>query len=113
MDRKIKNINYSVSIVPLEDGGYMANVLELKGCYTVGKTLAEIEKNLPEAIDSYIGALKKLNKPIPKPIEKRNFSGELRLRIPKELHKQLTLIAKMNNVSLNTFIISLLSQKTA
>ena len=105
MDRTTKNINYSVSITPLEGGGYMATVLELKGCYTVGETLAEIEENLPEAIESYIGALKKLNKPIPKPIEKRTFSGELRLRIPKELHKKLTLNAKINNVSLNTFII--------
>jgi len=111
MDRKIKNIDYSVTVVPLEDGGYMANVLELKGCYTVGNTLAEVEQNLPEAIESYVGALKKLNKPIPEPIKKRNFSGELRLRIPKELHKELTLNAKINNVSLNTFIISLLAHK--
>jgi len=113
MDKKIKNIDYSVSIVPLDEGGYIANVLELKGCYTVGETLSEIEKNLPEAIESYIGALKKLNRQIPQPIKKRRFSGELRLRIPRDLHKELTLNAKINNVSLNTLIISLLSQKIA
>lgn len=59
MKIKFRDKEYSVSISSLDEGGYMATVDELDGCYSVGETLNEIEGNLPDALQSYIGALEK------------------------------------------------------
>ncbi len=39
----------------------------------------------------------------------RDYSGNLRVRLPKHLHRQLDESARRNEVSLNTFIVSSLS----
>lgn len=45
--------------------------------------------------------------PLPNYIE--SFSGQLRLRLPKSLHRQLSEAAAEDNVSLNSYLISLVS----
>lgn len=42
--------------------------------------------------------------------EDKTYSGRLSVRIPKELHKELTKAAAENNVSLNQFILYKLSR---
>ena len=48
-----------------EEGGYWAKVVELPGCYTQGETIEEIEENVKDAIDTYLGALEELGEPPP------------------------------------------------
>jgi predicted RNase H-like HicB family nuclease len=51
---------------PEEDGGgYWAEVEELPGCFASGDTLDELEKDVREAIESHIAALREVGKPIP------------------------------------------------
>ncbi len=50
-------------------------------------------------IDEYLEDCKKEGKEPDKP-----FSGQFNLRITPELHRQITLKAKKQNVSLNTFV---------
>jgi antitoxin HicB len=51
---------------PEEDGGgYWAEVEELPGCFGSGETLDELERDVRDAIDSHIAALKEVGKPVP------------------------------------------------
>ncbi|MCX6814502.1 MAG: type II toxin-antitoxin system HicB family antitoxin [Candidatus Aenigmarchaeota archaeon] len=52
-----------------EDGVYVAEVPELPGCISQGKTREEAIKNARDAITGYLFSLKKHNEPIPFPIE--------------------------------------------
>lgn len=44
-------MEFTVIIEKDEDGYYVAEVPDLKGCYTQGKTLDEVLKNIREVID--------------------------------------------------------------
>lgn len=52
-----------------EDGFYVAEVSELPGCISQGKTRQEAISNIRDAITGYLFSLKKHNEPIPFPIE--------------------------------------------
>ena len=48
-----------------EDGGYKASVPALPGCHTWGDTKRDAYKQALEAIEAYLGSLKKEGDPIP------------------------------------------------
>ena len=54
-----------------EDGQYIGTVPNIKGCHSYGKTLDELLKNIEEAIEANLEALKAENRAIPF----SNFSG--------------------------------------
>lgn len=61
----MESIKYRVVIERDEDGMYLARVPDLPGCATEGKTRKELMKNVKEAIQAYIEALKKHGDPVP------------------------------------------------
>ena len=61
-------MRYTVILEKGEDGYIVANVPALPGCITQGKTREEALKNAKEAIESYIGSLKKHKEPIPEDV---------------------------------------------
>ena len=44
------------------DGYFIGEVLDLPGCYSHGKTIGELMKNIREAIELYLETLVELNK---------------------------------------------------
>ena len=58
-------LRYRVIIEKDEDGILVAKVPDLPGCATEGKTRAELMKNVKEAIQAYIEALKEHGEPVP------------------------------------------------
>ena len=58
-------LRYSVIIEKDEDGMLVAEVPDLPGCATEGKTRAELMKNVKEAIQAYIEALKERGELVP------------------------------------------------
>jgi predicted RNase H-like HicB family nuclease len=54
-----------------EDGQYIGTVPNIKGCHSYGETIDELLKNIEEAIEANLEALKAENKTIPT----SNFSG--------------------------------------
>ncbi|MBU0592074.1 MAG: type II toxin-antitoxin system HicB family antitoxin [Candidatus Micrarchaeota archaeon] len=46
----MKKYNFTVLIEKDEDGMFVAEVPDLKGCYTQGKTLQEVLENIKEVI---------------------------------------------------------------
>ncbi|HMK93963.1 MAG TPA: type II toxin-antitoxin system HicB family antitoxin [Candidatus Limnocylindrales bacterium] len=49
--------DFEVVLLDNEAGGYVAIVPALPGCQTCGETLAEVMKNVREAIAIYLGTL--------------------------------------------------------
>jgi predicted RNase H-like HicB family nuclease len=58
-------LRYRVIIEKDEDGMLVTKVPDLPGCATEGKTRAELMKNVKEAIQAYIEALKEQGEPVP------------------------------------------------
>jgi len=52
-----------------EDGFFIAQVPEMSGCISQGKTREEALRNIKDAIQGYLESLKKHNEPIPPSIE--------------------------------------------
>jgi predicted RNase H-like HicB family nuclease len=50
-----------------EDGGWGASSPDLPGCVAVGRTRAEVEKLIGEAIPMHIEMMREVGEPIPEP----------------------------------------------
>jgi predicted RNase H-like HicB family nuclease len=58
-------MKFRVLIEQDEDGVFVAQCPSLPGCISQGKTRAEAEANIRDAIAGYLESLKKRNEPIP------------------------------------------------
>lgn len=61
-------MKYRVLLTQDEDGIYVAEVPNLPGCISDGKTRDEALANIKEAITGYIASLEKHGDPLPSPI---------------------------------------------
>lgn len=94
-----------------DDEGFIALVPELTGLSAFGETPSEALKELETAKEAYIGVFEEDGCDLPEPKKLPDFSGQLRLRLPKSLHAELSRAAERDGVSLNTHIVSLLSDQ--
>lgn len=58
-------MEYTVIFHQAEEGGYWAEVPALPGCYSQGEAIEETVKNIREAIEAHIEALKEEGQEIP------------------------------------------------
>jgi len=93
------------------DKAYIATVSELPGLSAFGSSPEEAVKELSIAKKAYLDVLEEDGEEIPEPDLLKPFSGQTRLRLPKTLHESLTNGAKKEGVSLNTYIVQLLSER--
>jgi len=56
-------------IVEKAKGNYSAYVPDLPGCVTTGKTIAEVHRNMQEAIELHLEGMLRSGEPIPEPAE--------------------------------------------
>ena len=95
-----------------EDEGYIAVAPDLPGTSAWGKTEAEAIKELRIAVALWIKAAGKVGNPIPRPSDRSdvNYSGKFLMRVPKRLHAELAHAAKGQGVSLNQYVLYLLTK---
>jgi len=101
------NLNYEIKIRRLteeEGGGWFAEIPILPGCKSDGETSEEAIVNLNDAKKCWIEASLELGRPVPEPTTDY-FSGQLRIRMPKSLHRTLSEKAREENISLNQLIV--------
>ncbi|AUT02544.1 toxin-antitoxin system HicB family antitoxin [Nostoc sp. CENA543] len=103
------NLQYPVTLYPDVEGGYVAQIKDLPGCLTQGETLEETINNINEARELWIETAYETGDEIPLPSTDENYSGKLLLRMPKSLHRRLAEAAEKENVSLNQYLVFLLS----
>lgn len=94
-----------------EDGiYYLGRYLEIPEARTHGDTIDELERRMEEVLELSIELRLKNGEEIPEPFDNEDFSGKFTLRLPKSLHKELSLAAKEENVSLNQYAVYQLSK---
>lgn len=103
------NLQYPVTLYPDPEGGYVAQIKDLPGCLTQGETLEETMANIQEARELWISTAYAHSDDIPNPCNDESYSGKLLVRMPKSLHRRLAETAENEGVSLNQYIVSLLS----
>ena len=96
-----------------QEGGYLAEVLELPGCISEGDTPEEAYSNLQEAMEGWIAAALDRKQPIPEPVGDREYSGHFPLRISTELHRAAALRAAQEGISLNQWIARAIAAQVA
>jgi predicted RNase H-like HicB family nuclease len=95
-----------------EDEGYIAVAPDLPGCSAFAETQSQALSELKDAITAWIEAARSAGNPVPEPSRpsvERQASGKVLLRMPRSLHAELVQTAKHDNVSLNQYIVYLLT----
>ena len=93
-----------------EDQAYIATCPDFPGVSGFGDTteqaLAEAAVSLRLAVETY----QEEGWPLPEPQAQPSYSGQFRVRLPKSLHAQVVEQATVEGVSLNTVIVTYLSE---
>lgn len=105
---------YTIEITP-DDGSFFVRVKELQGCISVGKTRYEAFEMIDDAMREWLTAALEdgFEIPLPKSPQEERYSGKFPLRLPKSLHRELAQKAQEDNVSLNQYLVMLLSERNA
>jgi len=91
------------------DGGYVISFPDLPGCLTQAETIAEIGLRAEEARTLWIETEYEAGEDIPPPSRAPKHSGRFNLRLAKSLHARLVESAEREGVSLNQYVVTLLS----
>ena len=97
------NINhYTYRVTWLqEDGEHVGLCTEFPSLSWLSATPETALAGIRKLVASVVKDLKASAEPIPVPLSEKRYSGEFRVRIPPELHRQLATEAAEQGVSLN------------
>jgi predicted RNase H-like HicB family nuclease len=96
-----------------EDAGFIAEAPDMPGCSAFGETQEEALTELNDAKIAWMEAAAAAGNPIPEPSVLPEVSGKFLVRMPKSLHARLSMDAAREGVSLNQFVVYLLTQHQA
>lgn len=102
---------YARILIPDEQGGYAAEILEFPGCFAEGETADEAIQTLERAAESWIQAALDQGQEIPSPFMNQGYAGKVALRLPRSLHRQATQFAERDGTSLNQFLVSAIAAR--
>jgi len=103
---------YSINLIwSDEDNCYVATISEFPGLSAFGDTPEEAVEEAKIALKGFLKVYEEDGCTIPEPKILKPFSGQTRLRLPKSLHATLSQEALKEGVSLNSYIIHLLSER--
>lgn len=107
------SLPYRVEIFPEEDGsGFTAVIPDLPGCMTSADTVEELWEMIDEAKALWLEVALSEGAfiPDPTPIAEEEYSGKFVIRLPRSLHRQLSIRSDKENTSLNQLVVMLLSE---
>ena len=97
-----------------EDEGYIAIAPDLPGSSAFGESEAEALRELDDVITGWIAAAKAIGNAVPPPsTPSKQHSGKLLVRMPRTLHRELTEEALRERVSLNQYVVFVLSKRVS
>ena len=111
------SLPYRLEIVPdTEEGGYGARWPELPGCITNAETIEAVIRNAEDAKKAWLEAALEAGIEIAEPEREADlsaYSGQFKLRIPKSLHRSLSVHAREEGISMNQYCLYLLAKNDA
>jgi len=93
-----------------EDGEFVAIIPEMPLISGLGPTREKAIKECMIATSLVVESLQEEGRPLPEPNKIVPYSGQLRLRMPRHLHAQLAAFAEQEGMSLNSYIVYLLTR---
>ena len=88
-----------------EDQAYIARVVEFPSLAAHGDTVEVALREIVGVVESVIEDMQEQGETPPEPLNLRSYSGRLNLRMPTYLHRNLSLEAAREGVSLNQLIL--------
>jgi predicted RNase H-like HicB family nuclease len=102
-------VNYPFSVIADPDGGYVLIFPDLPGCISQVDTLDDVGPVAEEIRSLWIETEYERGADIPPPSYPPVYSGKFNLRLPRSLHRRLAEAAERDGVSLNEYVVSILS----
>lgn len=96
----VDHYTYRVTWSP-EDGEHVGLCIEFPSLSWLAETPEDALAGVRQVVSEVIADLEASGEPVPEPLAEKHYSGEFRVRIPPELHRQLALMAAEQGVSLN------------
>jgi len=90
-------------------GGWVAEVEELPGAISQGRTPQDAVERVRDAMRDWIAVALEDGVAIPEPRAASDFSGRFIVRVPSSLHMDLARTADREGVSLNQFVMGALA----
>jgi predicted HicB family RNase H-like nuclease len=92
-----------------EDKTHIARCLEFPSLMAHGDTPSQALAEIEDVVQDSIAWMKEEHEPIPEPFGLMKFKGNLTLRVPKEVHRNLVIKSVEEGVSVNQYILSKIS----
>lgn len=102
-------LEYPYTVVP-DDGSYYIEYPDLPGCMTQVEEAQDIPEAAEEIRALWIEGEYEDGHDIPEPLS-TELSGKFVARVPKSLHRDLVQSAKREGMSLNSYVVALLSER--
>jgi predicted RNase H-like HicB family nuclease len=93
-----------------EDDAYIALVPEFPHASAFGDTPEQAVREMKIAVGLILESMAEDGTPAPEPRKIKPYSGELRVRFPIDLHARLAALAEQEGMSLNSYIVYLLTR---
>ena len=87
-----------------EDQEYVGLCAELPSLSWLDTSQAGALRGIVEVVRQAVEDMAKTREPIPEPLATRRYSGQFKVRIPPQVHRQLAIEAAESNVSLNRLV---------
>ncbi len=112
------SLKYRINLRPLSEedgGGWLAEAVELPGCMSDGETPEEAIRNLEGAKEAWLAVSLEKGYPVPVPAveSEPEYNGRITVRLPKSLHRKIAETAKNDGMSLNSYLLYLVSENHA
>ena len=92
-----------------EDNTHVARCLEFPSLAAHGNTSSDALQEIENVVNQTVIWLREENEEIPEPFGMKKFRGNLTLRVPPEIHKNLVIKSAEEGISVNKYILSRIS----
>jgi len=107
------SLNYQYTVTPEPEGGFFVEYPDLPGCMAQVESEEDIIPTMKEVFQTWMELAYESGQDIPLPLLPGEYSGRLNTRLPRSLHRSLAERAEREGVSLNTYMVCLLSQQAS
>ena len=107
----LKNDHYTYRVTwSAEDNEYVGLCTEFSSLSWLARTPEETLKGIRKVVAEVVEDMKSNGEAIPDPISNKHYSGKFMVRVPPEVHRDLTIKAAEAGVSLNRLVSTKLSR---
>ncbi len=105
MNKEIEKYTYTIKWSE-EDKIHIGKCLEFPSLSAHGHTMDKALHEIKKVVYASIKWMRENNESIPESFSSRKFKGNLTLRVPAEIHRELTIKSAEEGVSINKYILS-------